>query len=645
MKDLINKLNEAAVAYYKGNPVMSDSEYDKLYDELVKMEGEEGIIYADSPTQNVGVKPVDFISTVKHDHPMLSLSKVHGVEDIEKFATHNIVSMFKADGLTVSCTYEDGKLTKLETRGDGAVGNDVLFHAVAFKNLPLRINRTGKYVIDGEAVIKWDDFENIKGDYKHPRNLAAGTLNQLDPNVSKTRELRFFAWDVIEGGSFNSLDKNLYEAEKLGFDTVAHYLVYPNDIKMYNFEKFLGFMKKLAQEENFPIDGLVFKYDDISYGKSLGMTGHHPKNAIAYKYEDSTYETKCVDVDWTLGKTGVIVPTLIVEPVDCGGVTVEKASCHNLSIFNQLAPSRGATAFIYRANDVIPQVDHIEDDGTEPFDIPDKCPVCGGEVKIVKTENTMVLKCTNPNCKGKLLGKLNAFVSKKGMDIKGFSEQTLDKFISLGWLRSFIDIYNLYLVKSNIMNLDGFGKTSVDKLLKAIEDSKQNVELRKFITSLSIPGIGEGQSKEIVKVFPTWDEFITAIQCSYMFTNIDGIGEVLNYNIYEWYRTCYVQDHIKELAALMNFKSEETNDNNTNGFDGLTFVVTGSVYKFTNRNEVKSYIENRGGKVAGSVSKNTNYLINNDINSTSSKNQKAKELNIPIITEDDLIRMSGEGEQ
>lgn len=641
MRKIIETLKNASAAYYKGNPIMSDYEYDKLYDSLMELEKETGIVYSDSPTQNVGTAAVDEITKVVHDHPMLSLDKVHSDSEIKEFAHHDVVAMYKADGLTVSATYEDGKLTRLETRGNGEVGNDIMFHATSFENLPLRINKKGKYTIDGEAVIKTDDFERLKEtnpEYKHPRNLAAGTLNNLDPSVSKGRCLRFYAWDVIEGSSYTLLCKNLYEAQSLGFETVAFFLVNKEDIENYNLRDFLDYMKKLAAEENFPIDGLVFKYNNIPYGRSLGMTGHHPKNAIAYKYEDTTYPTKIKGIDWTIGKTGAIVPTIVVDPVEIDGTIVERASLHNVSIFKQLHPTKGGLAFIYKANSIIPQVDRIDyKDDEEEFNIPDICPVCGGKTEIVKTDNTEVLTCTNPSCNGKLLGKLNTFVSKKGLDIKGLSEATLQKFIDLGWVRSFSDIFALSMYKSKLARFDGFGAKSVDKLLKAIEDARHNVDQRNFIVALSIPGIGECQAKSIIKVYKTFDGFIKKLQTGEKIS-VDGIGEVLNKNIYDWYNVTYVEDDIDELLNLVDFK-KETEKQASNKLNGLNFVVTGTVAEFKNRKELEAFINSHGGKVSSSVSKNTDYLINNDKNSNSSKNIKAKELNIPIISEADFLKL------
>ena len=362
MRDMINKLNDASIAYYKGNPIMTDYEYDSLYEKLKRLENETGIIYSDSPTQNVGAEPVSEIAKAVHDHPMLSLDKVHDADEIKNFGTHDIVAMYKADGLTVSATYIDGELTKLETRGNGEVGNDILFHASSFKNLPLHIDKKGKYVIDGEAVIKTDDFEKLKEtnpEYKHPRNLAAGSLNVLDPNVSKSRCLRFYAWDVIEGGSYTLLCRNLSQAIELGFETVAYFLITKEDLENYNLNDLLGFIKQLASEESFPIDGVVFKFNNIPYGRSLGMTGHHPRNAIAYKYEDVIVQTNLIDIEWQLGKTGVLTPVAVFKEIEIDGTNINKASLSNISIMEKTLgknPYVGQTVWVAKMNMIIPKI-------------------------------------------------------------------------------------------------------------------------------------------------------------------------------------------------------------------------------------------------------------------------------------------------
>ena len=628
---IIDEIIKAKEAYYKGNPIMTDSEYDRLEEEAI----------AQGYKIPVGSGAVDSITKVVHDHPMLSLGKIHSKEEIISFVNdHDTVSMFKMDGLTVSCTYMNGVLTKLETRGDGLVGNDVLFHATSFDNLPKVINKEGKYVVDGEAIIKYDDFEKIGNDqYSNPRNLAAGSLNLLDARESAGRHLRFILWDVIEGGSHGTLSKNLAEAFNLGFEVVRNFLITKEDIYSEYLGEYISFMKKLADEESFPIDGLVFKFDDIQYGKSLGRTEHHFNNAIAYKYEDDKYPTKILNVEWTVGKTGQIVPTLVTEPVEIDGTVVDRASMHNINIFRQFHPTKGATVYIYKANAIIPQVFSVDDDGESEFEIPGKCPVCGGETEVIKNSNSEILYCMNPSCPGKLLGKLVHFVSKKGMDIDGLSEATLEKLITTGLVSRFSDIYKLSEHKDQIQSWDGFGEKSVNKLLAAIEKSRV-VDLQHFITALSIPGVGEGQSKIINRVFKSWKDFYDAGSGSYNFSGLYGFGDVLNQNIHSWFDNQFNNSDAVELASTVTFTNGMVNqDPAGKPLVGKTFVITGTVRHFKNRDELKEKIESLGGKVSGSVSSKTSFLINNDVESSSGKNKKAKELGIKIISEEMFMEL------
>lgn len=641
MNELIKKLNTAAKAYYTtGRSELSDKEYDELLEQLQIMEKETGIILSNSPSVNVGSEAVDNIRKVEHDHPMLSLGKVHDIEDVAKFIqAGDVLGMFKADGLTVSARYEDGRLVSLETRGNGYVGNDIMFHMNSFENLPIKIYASGTYVIDGEAVIKYDDFEEINKNlpedqkYRNPRNLAAGTLNLLDPNISGKRHLRFYAWDVIEGGG-DSLFQNLMEAKLLGFETVDFFLIKREEIQVERLKDFTDFVRKLSREEQFPIDGVVFKYDNLQYGKTLGSTEHHFNNAVAYKFEDDRFPTKMIGIDWQLGKTGQITPVLHFEPVEIDGTIVEKCSAHNLSILKQLHPTKNCTCYIYKANQIIPQCDGVEDDGDSEFDIPTVCPVCRAPVRIDNANGTEVLMCTNPECSGQLLGRMVHFVSKKGMDIQGLSEATLEKFIKFGWISTFNDIYTLDRYYSEMKSLDGFGEKSARKLLQSIADSR-SVDLQHFITALSIPGIGEGQAKILCKRFQKWNEFVTAGTGKFDFTQLAGIGTVLNENIRDWFRTVYDKERISILAHEMKFKAGvlETKDQ---PLKGKTFVITGAVYHYKNRNELKNKIESLGGKVAGSVSGKTDFLINNDASSNSSKNIKAKQFDVRIITEEEF---------
>lgn len=619
---------------------MSDTEYDRLYDALEALEEKTGVVMSNSPTRKVGAQVVDNIPKVTHKHLMLSLDKVHTAAEITRFAGNNdVIAMMKMDGLTCSATYFNGDLVQLETRGDGYHGNNITHLAAAFENLPAKINRAGTYVIDGEAIITYEDFDTINkkisnpdDKYKNPRNLAAGTLSLLDCNIAKERHLKFIAWDVISGDDENDFVARLDTAKSLGFTIVPYYELNLKDQKCFDN------IREDAKSLGYPIDGVVVKMRNIAYGKTLGRTDKFFRNAIAYKFEDDKYPTKLTDVVWQVGKTGVITPVIITEPVEIEGSTVNRASVHNISIFKQLHFTKGCTCYLYKANMIIPQCDSTEDDGAEEIEIPDKCPICVGDTKITKDNNSEILVCSNPSCPGKLLGRLKHFVSKKGMDIDGLSEATLEKFIDFEWVENLYDIYHLEDHYKELTNMPGFGKRSVEKLKKSIEESK-NVELGHFITSLSIPGIGEGQTKVIAKKFKTWEEFAAAGSGDYDFSKLPGIGDNLNRNIHKWFKSMYYTDQVEYLAAEMNFVANDKAMAAGTVLSGKTFVITGSLMKFSNRDEMKEKIESLGGKVSGSVSKNTSYLINNDNTSNSSKNKKAQELKIPIITEEEFIEM------
>ena len=636
LDSMVKLIKESKELYYNtGRSTLTDAEYDKLVEEAAKLGYKE----------TVGANPVDSINKIEHEHKMLSLDKCHTAKEVSDFiGNKHAVAMWKADGLTISCTYQDGELIRLETRGNGETGNDIMFHADSIENLPKHINKPGKYVIDGECVILWSDFETINSAlpendrYSHPRNLAAGSLNLLDPNISKKRHLQFYAWDVIEGGSSNLLHLNLNGAKHLGFDIVdmcAEALDESSDLEFV-----LNSLRESAKQQMFPIDGVVIKYNDIKYGKSLGATEHHFRNAVAYKFEDDRYPTKLKSVTWQVGKTGIITPVANFEPVDVAGVEVEKASLHNISIMKQLGLTNGCTVYTYRANDVIPQIDYADNDGNGEVEIPSVCPVCGQPTKIVKENDSEVLMCTNDSCPGKVLGKWETFVSKKAMDIDGLSRQTLETFLNCGYITEVFDtIYDLADYKRHLYNLIGFGKKSIDNILAAIEKSK-DVDLQHFIVAFSIPGIGEGQSKIIAKRFPTFEEFRDACDCGFRFDKLDGIGVVLNANIHQWWVNNNWQ--MVDVAQRVRFKNDFMNaPTGTGALLGKTFVVTGTVNHFKNRKELQDEIESLGGHVVGSVSKNTDYLINNDVNSTSGKNKKAKELGVAIISEQDFIDMIG----
>ena len=651
MSELCNVLNKASDDYYnRGNSELTDAQFDSLYNTLKRMENSTKVIMANSPTRKVGAPVVDKIDEVKHSHLMLSLDKVHSADEIIKFCgNHDVLFMLKMDGLTVSVTYNDGKLVRIETRGDGVIGKDVTHLASAFENLPVEIKVKGEYIIDGEAIITYEDFNNINDviknaddKYKNPRNLAAGSLNLQDCAIAKTRHLKFIAWDVIkEPKQYYSLDNKLAMAKILGFDIVPYVCMkdYGEIINSHVVSTILILMKHKANEKSYPIDGVVVKFDNVEYGSSLGRTDKFFRNAIAYKFEDERYPTKLKDVVWQVGKTGTITPVIIVDPIDIDGSTVERASVHNISIFKSLHLTKGCTCYLYKANSIIPQCDSADDDGSGEIQIPEVCPVCGGKTRITRNNDSETLVCTNPECPGKLLGRAKHFVGKKGMDIEGLSEATLEKFIDLGWINKLYDIYLIDQYFPKLVNMSGFGKKSVEKLAASIESSK-DVELKNFIAALSIPDIGSSQSKVIAQKMKTWDKFAAAGMGTYDFSQISGIGSVLNANIHRWFRTMYYYDNVEQLAEMMRFKTENETSGSHQSLKGKTFVITGSLKHFSNRDELKEKIENLGGKVSGSISAKTSFLINNDINSNSSKNNKAKNLNIPIITEEEFLEIA-----
>ena len=660
--DRVNELNKASEAYYNtGQPIMSDAEFDNKLEELRQWEEETGIVLSNSPTHNVGATVLDNIKEVTHKTPMLSLEKCHSTEEIVKFANnHNLVASVKLDGLTVRLTYKDGDLVLAESRGNGVVGSDVTEHVKQFTNVPLHINKEETYIIDGEALIKLDNFAEINknGEYKNSRNLAAGTLSSLDTSVVKDRKLSWYAWEVVEGSNVNEFQKQLFEAADLGFEIVPNVLL--SEVKKDNnlhddnlaIDACLHLIFYIADNNKLPQDGVVFKFDDVEYGKSLGNTSHHFRNGIAYKVFNDSVETTLRDIEWSCGKTGILTPVAIFDTVDIDGSEVSRASLHNISVMNEILGRswKGQKIGVYKANMIIPAIRWAEQFDSSKFDdlildvsyinIPDKCPICGQLTKIVKDNNSEVLACTNDNCKGKLLGKLTHAASKNALNIDSLSKSTIEKFINLGWLTSIKDIYYLKCHENEMKTLEGFGKKSVEKLLSSIEKSR-NTTLDRFIYSLSIPMIGKTVSKLIAeKVNYSIREFITTMgtKRAVYFSSLDGISDkkISSIDSY-WYK---YSNKVYELSKEFNFESTYVIlDEIPNTLQGKTFVVTGSVNHYKNRDELKADIVSHGGTVVGSVSSKTSYLINNDINSTSSKNQKAKSLNIPIISEEEFLSM------
>lgn len=642
IKQLTKLLNKYRDAYYnRGESIISDYDYDNLFDELQKLEEETGIILSNSPTQTVGYEVKSQLEKVKHSHPMLSLGKTKSVNDLIKFSNgKDCIISLKMDGLTVLNTYENGELIQSETRGDGEEGELIIHNAKVFDNLPLQINNTHRFEIEGEAIITKNDFELInsklseENKYKNPRNLASGSVRQLDNKIAKERHVKFVAWKIPFG--FTHFTEGFNFAQSIGFEVVP-YVTYNS--KTDDIDKKIEELKAIAEEKSYPIDGLVITYDNVEYGKSLGFTGHHPKHSLAFKFYNEEVVTILKDIEWGMGRTGQLTPVALFNDVFLDGTTVNRASLHNVTILKELQLGIGDEITVYKANEIIPQLrDNLTMSNT--ITIPSTCPICGSPTKIEKENNSEVLTCTNPNCKGKLLGKLCHAVSKKALNIEGLSEATLQKFIDRRWLQCIEDIYHLPLYKDKISRMEGFGTKSTKKLMENIEKSK-DITLDKFISALSIPLIGTTASKDIAKFCDYDIEKFKQImgKSPYKFTKIEGFGDKMARSLFDWW--C---DNVEEFLGLerhFRFKKIENNIN-VDKLKGQNFVITGKLHHFANRDALKEKIESLSGKVVGSISTNTSFLINNDVNSTSGKNTKAKKLNIPIISEDDFIKMIGE---
>ena len=652
MKLLIEKLNRASEAYYNsGDTIMSDHEFDMELNKLKQLEMETGIVMSNSPTQRVGAPVLNKLETIKHEHkPMLSLEKVHSAEEIVKFANgHKLTAMIKLDGLSTRLTYENGQLVRGETRGNGLDGSEVTTHVKQFKNVPLIINQKGTYVVDGEAIITDDDFEAINAalpegtdKFKNSRNLASGTLALLDTSLVKERRLNFIAWDVIVGDDAEKFSTRIRNAKKLGFTTVD--TIELNDFSINDIDKTNEMVINMAKENGHPCDGVVWKFNDIEYGDSLGQTSHHFCNAVAFKPAQEEYETVLRDIEWSMGKTGSLTPVAIFDPVEIDGTEVSRASIHNISMVKSLKLGLGDIITVYKANMIIPQIANNLT-GSDTVIIPDVCPICGGTTEIIKDNDTEVLVCTNDSCQGKLLGRLSHFVSKNAINVDGMSEATIQFLVDKGWIKSFRDIYTLDWHWDEWIKEPGFGEKSVLKLLENIAKSK-NTTLDRFLYAQSIPLIGRTASKEISKYcngsIDTFCEMVTS-GAAKKFTEIDGFGETMYKSFMNWCDVHWME--FMELKKEFSFENAETKTNNKGNevdLSGKTFVITGSLEHFANRDQLVEKITSLGGKVSGSVSAKTSYLINNDANSNSSKNIKAKQVGCLIITEHDFLKMIGE---
>lgn len=645
MKQLIKELNNASYAYYNQVPIMSDYEWDKMYDELETLEYVTGIVLANSPTHNVGYSVADELKEVKHNHPMLSLDKRKSVDELVEFiGDKDCFLSVKADGLTTSLHYIDGKLIGAETRGDGVRGIECLQNVLTMKNVPKEIPYKDELIIDGETIIRWDTFREINDKlpedkkYKHPRNLVSGSLQLLNSKEAAIRNMRFVAWRVIKGFEHKTPSEDLFKAKDIGFEIIP-ILKSPRINQKEELVILLNQIRELANSHNIPYDGAVMAVDDYKIADSMGRTDKFFRHSMAYKYEDELFETVLTDIKWNTSKTGLINPVAIFEPVDLNGAITTRATLHNITYIKDMKLGIGDRIRVYRSNMVIPKV-HDSIDKSGNFKIPSKCPICGQPTRIIKENDSEVLVCENSDCKGKLLGKLVHAASRNALDIENLSESTIEKFINLDWLNSIKDIYHLSDHENKMKTLDGFGKRSVEKLLNSIEESR-NTTLDRFIYSLSISLIGKTASKLIAeRVNYSIREFIVIMGtkgASY-FNSLEGIGDKIISSLDNYWSKH--SDMIYELSKEFTFETPNiVLDEIPNTLQGKTFVVTGSVHHYKNRDELKADIVSHGGTVVGSVSSKTSYLINNDINSTSSKNQKAKSLNIPIILEEEFLSM------
>ena len=643
IKQLIKELNNASYAYYNNVSIMPDYEWDKMYDELINLEEETGIVLSNSPTHNVGYSVADELKEVKHNHPMLSLDKTKSVDELIEFiGDKDCFLSVKADGLTTSLHYINGMLIGAETRGNGVRGTECLQNVLTMKNVPKEIPYKDELNIDGETIIGWDTYREINDKlpedkkYKHPRNLVSGSLQLLDSKEAASRNMRFVAWRVIKGFEHKTPSEDLFKAKDIGFEIIP-ILKSPRINQKEELAILLNQIKESADLHNIPYDGAVMAVDDYKIAESMGRTEKFFRHSMAYKYEDELFETLLTDIEWNTSKTGLINPVAIFEPVDLNGAITTRATLHNITYIKDMMLGIGDRIRVYRSNMVIPKI-HDSIDKSGNFSIPDKCPICGQPTRIVKENDSEVLMCENPNCKGKLLNKLVHAASRNALDIENFSESTIEKFINLGWLNSIKDIYHLSDHGSDMKTLEGFGKKSVEKLLNSIEESRKT-SLERFLYSLSVPLLGKSASKMIAEAVDydlgKFMNIMTIYGAKY-FGSIQGIGDVLISSMDNYFeKQC---DKIWQLSKEFVFETK-SNYKTNDLLNGKTFVITGSLNHYSNRNELKEVIESNGGKVSGSISSKTSYLINNDIDSTSSKNKKAKSLGIPIINEEDFANM------
>ena len=641
IKELVEILNKAAKSYYvDAVEIMPNIEYDKLYDELVKLEKETNVVLSNSPTQNVGYETASELPKKAHESSMLSLDKTKSVTELEDWLGDNEALLsWKMDGLTIVLTYRSGELVEAVTRGNGIIGEVITNNAKNFQNIPLKIEYKGELILRGEAVIKYSDFKRINesisdadAKYKNPRNLCSGSVRQLNPAVTRERKVYFNVFNVVKADNIdfeNSKAKQFEWAKNEGFDVVEY--KFTNRESLAN--DIADFESRVA-DNDIPSDGLVLLLDDIALGERLGSTAKFPRNAMAFKWSDERQTTKLKYIEWSPSRTGLINPVAVFEPVELEGTTVSRASLHNVSIFEELMLGVGDEISVYKANMIIPQVyENLTKSNTEK--VPKICPACGKDTTIKKDNESKVLLCTNPDCQVKHIKQYALMASRDALNIDGLSESTLEKFLSKGFIKSDSDLFHLDKFKDEIINMDGFGKRSYENLISALDEAK-NTTVSRFLYSLGISGIGSANAKMIAKYFDNdIDRIISASKDDLL--EIEGIGEVLANSIADFFRSEKNIENVESLRKILKFEKEESVGGDK--LSGKVCVITGSLQHFSNRNELKELIEKNGGKVSGSVSSKTNYLINNDTASNSSKNKKAKELGVEIISEEDFLKL------
>ena len=633
IRDLIYKLNYYTKKYDEGNPEISDKEWDDMYFELQGLENWTGLYFEDSPTQKIIFQEVSKLNKVEHNHPMLSLAKTKEINEVESFLGDKAyICMGKMDGLTCSLRYLGGKLVSAETRGNGQVGEDILHNALVIKNIPKRIPWQDEFIVDGEIICTYDNFEPFSSEYKNPRNFASGSIRLLDSRECSKRNLTFVAWDIIDF-TMKLLSTKMELLKTYGFTTVPYTI--DDDFYAPTIEEQIEKVKKECADLSYPIDGVVFKYDFCRAYEEAGRTDHHFKGGLAYKFYDEEYETTIEDIEWTMGRTGVLTPVAILAPIDIDGTEVSRANIHNITVAHETLGGlcfgwKGQKVWVYKANMIIPQISKAEEDDErtkEYFTLPYVCPVCGGEVETRKEVDSEMLYCANPQCEGKLVNRIEHFFGKKGLDAKGISKATISKLIDLGWVTRIGDVFTLERFKDEWTNLPGFGEKSVSNILSAI-DASRNCSLESVLSGIGIPLIGRTVAKDLANRFSSYGAFKENVKGSFDFSCISGYGYEMNKAL----KTFNYEELDYIVENYLNIK-EDIKENYEKKLQNLVFCVTGKVNIWKNRDELSAFIESLGGKVTGSVSKNTNYLINNDVNSTSAKNNKAKELGIPIISE------------